>query len=229
MRYHERWTPKRIWEQYKDKITEEGILLCDIADLPISTAAKLIEGISTNGKELKSDNNLMPAGESYEVSFESSGNVADTGAIRNQKKEEAVFSNEFEYVLWNTLHTARKMSDMMHDIFDLIAEKYPEKVQDIAVSDSITAVARKSDLDQKTANASKIKQFANFKCKEHFVDGEVYCVNAGYNREACIKQIEKMLILCDGASNVFKLAKAPEKSTHSVSKSGKKGLGELLN
>ena len=38
-----------------------------------------------------------------------------------------------------------------------------------------------------------------------------------------------MLILCDENSNVFKITKEPEKSTRSVTKSGKEGLGEKLN
>ena len=108
-------------------------------------------------------------------------------------------------------------------------EKAKPKIKNIAESDKITAVARKVDLDQGTANVSKIKQFSNYKGKEHPVNGEIYCVNAGYNRAGCIKQIERMLILCGENSNVFKITKEPEKSTRSVSKSGKEGLGEMLN
>lgn len=135
----------------------------------------------------------------------------------------------FEYELWGTTHTANKMVDMLNDVFELIAEKYPGKIKNIAESDKITAVARKADLEQGTANASKVKQFKNYKGKEHSVDGEIYLVNAGYNREGCIKQIERMLILCDENPDVFKITKEPEKSTRSVSKSGKEGLGEILN
>ena len=135
----------------------------------------------------------------------------------------------FEYELWGTTHTANKMVDMLNDVFELIAKKYPGKIKNIAESDKITAVARKADLEQGTANASKVKQFKNYKGKEHSVDGEIYLVNAGYNREGCIKQIERMLILCDENPDVFKITKKPEKSTRSVSKSGKEGLGELLN
>lgn len=135
----------------------------------------------------------------------------------------------FEYELWGITHSANKMVDMLNAVFDLIAEKYPERIKNIAESDKITAVARKVDLDQGTANVSKIKQFSNYKGKEHPVNGEIYCVNAGYNRAGCIKQIERMLILCGENSNVFKITKEPEKSTRSVSKSGKEGLGEMLN
>ena len=88
-------------------------------------------------------------------------------------------------------------------MFELIAKKYPGKIKNIAESDKITAVARKADLEQKTANASKVKQFKNYKGKNNSVDGEIYLVNAGYNREGCIKQIERMLILCDENPDVF--------------------------
>ena len=135
----------------------------------------------------------------------------------------------FEYELWGTTHTANKMVDMLNEVFDLIAEKYPGKIKNIADSDNITAVALKADLEQGAANASKVKQFKNYKGKEHSVDGEIYLVNAGYNREGCIKQIERMLILCDENPDVFKITREPEKSTRSVSKSGKEGLGEILN
>ena len=109
------------------------------------------------------------------------------------------------------------MVDMLNDVFELIAEKYSGKIKNIAESDKITAVARKTDLEQGTANASKVKQFKNYKGKEHSVDGEIYLVNAGYNREGCIKQIERMLILCDENQDVFKITKEPEKSTRRIS------------
>ena len=135
----------------------------------------------------------------------------------------------FEYELWGVTYTAHKMVDMINGVFRQIIEKYPEKVQDIAVSDKLTAVVRKSDLEQKTANPSKIKQFNHYKFKEYPVDGEVYCVNAGYNREGCIKQIEKMLILCEESPNAFRIIKEPAKSVRSGNKGGKTGVGELLD
>lgn len=55
IRFSSDWTPKK----YKDKIREDGILSCDIPGLSISTAAKLIKGISTAGKELLNEKNLL--------------------------------------------------------------------------------------------------------------------------------------------------------------------------
>lgn len=257
IRYSESYTPKKVWEQNKKNITADGYLLCDIGDLVISAAAKLIEGMSTNGKELDAPERIMGENETYFVTFDSSKTMEETDGKMINPKEKSEFCVEdssvfklmgyeqkkdnaktqsvveqntgFEYTLWDDSHTSGKMVDMLNDIFDLIAKKHPEKIKDIAENDKITAVARKTDLDEKTANISKIKQFSNYKGKEHSVEGEVYCVNAGYNRDGCIKQIERMLIVCGGNSNDFKITKAPHKSTHSASKSGKKDIGEILN
>lgn len=129
----------------------------------------------------------------------------------------------FVYELWEIVYTAPKMVDMLHDVFDRIAEIYPEQIPNIAKAGKVTAVARKADLEQKTANESKIKQFLHYGSREHIVNGEVYCVNAGYNLETCVKQIEKMLSLCDEEPNIFKIINKPVRT-----KNGKKGLGEIL-
>lgn len=363
LRYHEKWTPKRIWEQYKEKITNEGILLCDINNLPISTAAKLIEGTSTSGKELDTNDSLMAEGESYEVSYDSSKAVADTEIIINPEKDDPEFpdgyhytifgkefcagnreqyklmydtfreittrhpdyaenltqrkavaksnevknpgtiyadpiyfriydefevngqkylvgaslslkdkireikgmfdicgedvsefilngeplegarmssrrvvsepiieeSNGFEYTLWGNTHTSNKLSDMMNDVFDLIAERYPDRIEDIAEDDTITAVARKEDIATGKIQGSKTaKQFAHYKEREHSLNGQIYYVNAGYNREAGIRQLCRMLIICEGNADGLKITNMPEKSSRSGGNTGKKGLGELL-
>jgi hypothetical protein len=389
LRYNEKWTPKKIWEQYKEEITNEGILLCDINNLPISTAAKLIEGTSTSGKELDTNDSLMAVGETYEVSFDSSKTATDTGIIINPEKDdpedvsEFILNGEplgpgpmhpvektlweyntkgtrsklmwngettgvsavitvlkgsavaapspnfeksckpaytlkadleakgiiqngkftqdytydkvstminllnggsvstpaevksghlrkldeknkdvvkgkediaddiedvldddmndgdvgmattsgFEYTLWGISHTSNKMSDMMNDVFDLIAERYPDRIEDIAEDDTITSVARKEDIDEGKIQGSKTaNHFATFPFnkREHSLNGQIYYVNAGYNREGGIRQLCKMLIICDGNADGLKITKMPEKSSHSGGNTGKKGLGELL-
>lgn len=50
-------------------ITADGYLLCDIGDLVISAAAKLIEGMSTNGKELDAPERIMGENETYSVTL----------------------------------------------------------------------------------------------------------------------------------------------------------------
>lgn len=133
----------------------------------------------------------------------------------------------FEYVLWDTPHTASKLSDMMHDVFDLIAEKYPEKMEDIADDDTITAVARKDDIDTGRIQGSKTaNQFAHYRKRDHSANGVIYYVNVGYNREGAIKQLERILITCEGNADGFKVIKMPEKSSRSGGKSNKPGISE---
>lgn len=130
----------------------------------------------------------------------------------------------FVFTLWGEAHSAQKLADMMHDVFDIIAEKYPEKIDDIAHNDSITAVALKSDVDGKQLPAAKMNYFSAK--KEHKVNGTIYYVSTRYNREQGIAQLKKMIALCEGTSEAFLINSAPDKSTHSSNE--KKGLGELL-
>ena len=146
-----------------------------------------------------------------------------TGHLR--KVENAV-TDEFEYVLWDTPHTASKLSDMMHDVFDLIAEKYPEKIEDIANDDKITCVARKDDIDNGRLQGSKANRFFHYGKREHISNGVIYYVNTGYNREGGIDQLEKMLIICEDNANGLKIKKAPEKSSRRGGKSNKPGISE---
>ncbi len=363
VRYSENYTPKKIWEQNKNHITEDGYLLCDIGDLTISAAAKLIEGISTSGKELDTPEKLMGVDESYTVSFNVSRTAGRTGTIRISNEQKSIFSDgylyyifdveyragrreqanliydtfkaltdkhpnkvsdiaqkctsvakkddvlysgtrdskppyfrmckeftvsetvyvvgasysfeskiaeiykmieaceeeisvfrlegyehkqrngktnminaqneekaqvgEFEYVLWGIAHNANKMADMMHDVFDLIAEKFPDRISDMADNDSITSVARKDDVENGNLPPNKLNYFISK--KEHSVSGSKYYVSTRYNREQGVGQLKKMLILCEGNSDGFKITKAPEKSVHSSGKSEKKGIGELFD
>lgn len=367
LRYHEKWTPQKIWEQYKEKITNEGILLCDVDNLPISTAAKLIEGTSTSGKELNSNGCPIAEGESYEVLFDSSKTVADTGIIINQEKGASEFLdgyhytifgksfsagsreqykllydafreltnrypnsaedltqrksvakknsvkdpgtdhadpiyfrgydefevngqkylvgsslslkdkikeikgmfdicdadvsefvlngkplegtrksdkhlgsydsenlidspfeefNGFEYALWGISHTSNKLSDMMHDVFDLIAEKYPGKIPELAASDSVSSVARKDDVDGKKLPVNKLNYFRA--SREHNVAGTTYYVGTSYNRFQGIGQIERMLKICEGSAEGFIITSSPETMSHKGGNTGKKGIDELL-
>lgn len=130
----------------------------------------------------------------------------------------------FVFTLWGEAHSAQKLADMMHDVFDIIAEKYPEKIDDIAHNDSITAVALKSDVDGNQLPAAKMNYFSAK--KEHKVNGTIYYVSTRYNREQGIAQLKKMIALCEGTSEAFLINSAPDKSTHSSNE--KKGLGELL-
>lgn len=130
----------------------------------------------------------------------------------------------FEYKLWNNTYTANKLSDMMHNVFDMIAQKYPEKIDGIAHDESITSVALKIDVDGGRLPVNKLNYF--MAKKEHEVDGVIYYVSTRYNREQGIVQLERMISYCEGTSDSFQIVSAPDKSTHSSN--GKKGIGELL-
>ncbi len=158
--------------------------------------------------------------------FVLNGEPLKPGRARGKKtgKESGKNDDVFEYELWGIPHTANKMVDMMNDVFDLIAEKFFDKIEDIVNSDDITAVARKDDIDKGKIHGRKAKQFAHYKGREHSANGNAYYVNAGYNREDAVKQIARMLVLCEGDSGGFKMISAPEKSTHNGNKSGKKTL-----
>ncbi|MDO4326042.1 MAG: toll/interleukin-1 receptor domain-containing protein [bacterium] len=133
--------------------------------------------------------------------------------------------NCFVYTLWNVSHKANKLADMIHDVFDLLKEKYAENMIALAHDDSITAVALKKDVDAGNLTPSKLNYFQNK--KEHDVNGVIYYVSARYNREQGINQIKKMISCCEGTADSFQLVSMPNKSDRNNS-SAKKGIGELL-
>ncbi len=57
IKYNKTWAPK-VYEEYGDNITSEGILLCDVVINNRSTAAKFIQGTSTSGVELLNEKNF---------------------------------------------------------------------------------------------------------------------------------------------------------------------------
>ena len=56
----------------------------------------------------------------------------------------------------------------------------------------------------------------------------VYYVGTSYNRTQGIGQLERMLKICEGSAEGFKITSSPERISHSGGKTGKKGIGELL-
>ena len=71
-----------------------GSLSCDIGDLVISAAAKLIEGMSTNGKELDAPERIMGENETYFVTFDSSKTMEETdGKMINPKEKSGLTFN----------------------------------------------------------------------------------------------------------------------------------------
>ena len=158
--------------------------------------------------------NGEPLGAKGSISPQREGHGGDRkGAVRT-----------FEYELWNIPHSANSLATMMHDVFDLVAEKYASSIPDMADNDSITSVARKSDVDGGILPPNKLNYFTAK--KEHIVGGTAYYVSTRYNREQGIGQLEKMLALCEGNSEAFQIKAVPDKSVKSAK--GKKGIEELI-
>lgn len=143
----------------------------------------------------------------------------------NKKERGKKVTDCYTYSLWGNEYSATKLSTMMHDVFDLIAKKYPERISTMARDNGITAVANKSDVDNKNLPASKLNYFSAK--KEHKVGEEMYYVSTRYNREQGIKQLEKMLQICEGTSEKFHIISSPQKLKKDT-KNGKKGLDEIL-
>lgn len=150
-------------------------------------------------------------GESSSAVFSKKAKAEDKTQAPKQPVITAV--GTFEYKLWNVPHKAGKLAQMMHDVFDCISEKYPEKIEAMAQDNSITAVATKEAVDGGKLPAGKSDYFRAK--KEHKVGDSLYYVSTRYNREQGIRQLEKMLIMCEGNANALVIEAMPQKSAHS--------------
>lgn len=121
----------------------------------------------------------------------------------------------FRYTLWGTLCTADTLANLMHEVFDRIAERYPDKVPQMAADNSLSAVARRDDVDNSRLPANKLNYFKA--CRLHTVAGQEYYVSTRYGREQGIAQLEKMLRVCEGRSDALEILSAPQKSVHNRS------------
>lgn len=146
-------------------------------------------------------------------------------AEKNEEIQEKTSVDAFVYELWGVRHTADKLSTLMHDVFDFIADKYADKIPDIAKDDLITFVAYKRAVDNQEISMSKRSYFRAK--KEHDVQGEAYYVSTSYNRQQGIGQLKKMLEKCEEDDNSLKIISYPQKVVHGRRKR-KAGLEELL-
>lgn len=83
IRINETYIPNKLLKQYEGMITQEGYLLCDIEELSRSTAAKVIEGVSTNGQELLDEKKLL--NREVVVSLNTLGGDSDNDVIIERK------------------------------------------------------------------------------------------------------------------------------------------------
>lgn len=178
--------------------------------------------ILENKNEFENDEGSKPDMGSKDDATEEIGN--ETDGISDHISD----ADKFIYKLWGERHTADKLAEMMHDVFDLIAKRYPDKIEAMAQSNSITAVATKEAVDRGTLPASKLNYFQAK--KEHKVGENLYYVSTRYNREQGIGQLKKMLAACEGNSNALVIEAMPQKAQKSVysSNSVKKDISELM-
>lgn len=121
----------------------------------------------------------------------------------------------FRYTLWGESCTADTLANLMHDVFDRIAARYPDKIPQMAADNSLSAVARQDDVDNNRLPAGKLNYFRAKRL--HTVAGQAYYVSTRYGREQGIAQLEKMLRVCEGNANALVILSAPQKSVHNRS------------
>lgn len=148
--------------------------------------------------------------------------------VAGDEESEDTFADTgtFRYRLWGERHTADKLATMMHDVFDLIAERYPDRIEAMAKDSGITSVAAKADVDQGLLPPAKMNYFKAR--KEHMVGDSLYYVSTRYNREQGIGQLIRMITVCEGNADSLVIDEMPQKSQKTVysSKSGKKDISE---
>ncbi len=215
------------------RIVEELRAYKKINDNPYTWGMKL-DGIVESIKDACGEEVFSNVGTKVTTSHSSGEDVAYCGKLKNKcepdsrvqdqnvgnSNPETGKKKEYVFTLWGTNYTSKNLASMMHDAFDLIAKKYPEKIQELADSGAVSSVARKDDVD---GNKLPPKKYSYFRAKkEHNVGGAAYYVGTSYGREDAIKQIEKMLVVCEGSKDAFKVMSSPEKKSHDSSKTGKK-------
>lgn len=212
-------------------IIQNGKFTQDYTYDKVSTMINLLNGGSVSTPAEVKSGNLRKLDENNKDVVKGKEDIADdiedvSDNDMNDGDVGMATTSGFEYTLWGISHTSNKMSDMMHDVFDLIAEKYPGKISELANSDAISSVARKDDVDGGNLPASKLNYFRA--SREHNVNGIAYYVGTSYNRSQGIGQIERMLKICEGSADSFVITSSPERISHSGGNTGKKGIGELL-
>lgn len=153
---------------------------------------------------------------------DATANAVPSQTVEPQKNS---LADVFTYSLWGEQHTAKTLSGMMHDVFDLIAEKYASDIPAMAHDNRISALALMQDVDEQKLPPNKLSYFRVKKA--HSVDGEQYYVGTSYNRQQGIAQLKKMLEICEGSADGLNIFSSPQKSAHE-NKGGKKGIGEIL-
>ena len=162
-------------------------------------------------KKIENTNNNSDNGINNNNEADEAG-IGDNIIGNDEQDEDKASNGEFVYELWGKTYSATKLSTMMHEAFDMIADKYPEKIAEIAQDDSISSVASKADVDNKKLLSNKLSYFRAK--QEHNVNGTLYYVGTSYNRTQGIGQIERILRKIEGKSGSFKIISYPQIKSH---------------
>lgn len=101
------------------------------------------------------------------------------------------------YYVFNKKRTGNQ-SNMMWDVFEELAQKYPEKIENLTV---LSAVKRADQVEKAGTKEAQPSYFRG--CRGFDVNGVEYLVGTSFSIDAKIVQIQKMLNLCGAPSGSF--------------------------
>ena len=114
----------------------------------------------------------------------------------SDEKNGSVNGGEVYYVSGN--EKKGNQSDMMWDVFEALAENYPDKIDKLTTLTSVKLTKDVQNANTKTADPVYFRG-----CKSFDVNGEEYLVGTSYGRADKIKQICKMINLCGAPDDFF--------------------------
>lgn len=90
-------------------------------------------------------------------------------------------------------------SEMMFDVFERLTQKHPEKIAALTGLTSVKPVA------QVTNAGTSAAQPVYFRiCREFEASGTKYYIGASYSKAEKLKQIQKMIQMCDESEEFFR-------------------------
>lgn len=203
-------------KKLKSELMTEGVIInnkfvrdyeCD----KMATMINVLTGGSVSVPNAIKTGTLKKVDNTQMVSF-TEKNVPPVGrpSVSNTTPGEG---SAFVYSIFGKQCTAGTLAEMMHQVFDQIAAKYPQEISKIAQKSNITAVALKTDVDNAKLPSNKMNYFRAK--KEHEVGGVLYYVSTRYGREQGIEQLKRMLVECGESSDSFQVLASPEKNVRS--------------
>lgn len=140
-----------------------------------------------------------------EVKLRSSGNAGADSMKKNNGGEVYTVSG---------IKKEGNQSKMVWDVFEALAEKYPEKIADLTVLTNIQLSKNVTNAGTKESNPTCF-----FSYKSFMVNGQEYMVGTSYNRTEKLRRIQKMLNICGAPADFFVVeGEMPTEKTTSRSK-----------